>query len=146
MWPAAVRLSLRWSRCSAPTRRSGRCISVSIMTRPDTVPRSGWKVISVRKAFPLCGWCRCKRIGTRICARNKHKGRQNLSALMFIHPALIVHPALAVLIAEAVLFPVVQCSFPEWEGLPASCRRFFQWPRAPRCQLCNARRRQSRSC
>lgn len=71
MWPAAVRLSLRWSRCSAPTRRSGRCISVSIMTRPDTVPRSGWKVISVRKAFPLCGWCRCKRIGTRICARNR---------------------------------------------------------------------------
>lgn len=75
MWPAAVRLSHRWSRCSVPIRRSGRCISASIMTRPDTTPRSVWKVTSMRRASPPCGWCRCGRIGMKICARNR-KSRQ----------------------------------------------------------------------
>lgn len=71
VWPVAARPSRRWSRCSAPTRRSGRCISASIMTWPDTAPQNEWKAIFVRRISPPCGWCRCGRIGTRTCAWNR---------------------------------------------------------------------------
>jgi len=49
---------------------------------------SGWKAIFKRRAFLPCGWYRCGRTGTRICARNR-KSRQYDTVGLYVISLLV---------------------------------------------------------